>query len=257
MTVLRRIFDQQIVPQRITDGYINGTAMCQATDKLIGDYLRNKTTIAFLEALSSDMGIPISELIQIQKGGTPELQGTWVHFDVAINLAQWASPDFAVQVVRWVREWLTGSIKHNYQQPYHLRRYAINRHKIPHTHFSILDQMCIQFLGSMEFKGYILPKELMPDISLGKMFSKELKAQGYDIDLFPTYTHEFDDGHRPPVQARLYPNELLTSCKQMIDVWMKEKAPAYFKKKDPTALPLLTQLIEGDVKPLIFERYPK
>lgn len=62
---------------------------------------------AFFQALSSDIGIPISELIQIIRGGFPELQGTWVHPDITIHLAQWLSPKFAVKVFRWVREWLT------------------------------------------------------------------------------------------------------------------------------------------------------
>ena len=46
--------------------------------------------------LSSDIGIPMSGLIQIICGGQPHLQGAWVHPQVAINLAQWLSPKFAV-----------------------------------------------------------------------------------------------------------------------------------------------------------------
>jgi hypothetical protein len=50
------------------------------------------------------MGIPITELVQSIRGGTPELQGTWVHPQVAIALAQWLSPEFAVKVTKWERE---------------------------------------------------------------------------------------------------------------------------------------------------------
>jgi hypothetical protein len=47
--------------------------MAQAEGKLIGDYLRLDSTKAFLEALSTDMGIPISAvdgLVQVRKGGS-------------------------------------------------------------------------------------------------------------------------------------------------------------------------------------------
>jgi hypothetical protein len=44
-------------------------------------------------------GIP-SDLF---KHDQPQLQGTWVHRHVALDLARWLSPQFAVQVNEWVR----------------------------------------------------------------------------------------------------------------------------------------------------------
>jgi hypothetical protein len=70
--------DGQLIEQRKIDGYINATAMCKVAGKLFADYARLSTTRAFVIALSSDMGIPISELIQSVKGGGPTIQGTWV-----------------------------------------------------------------------------------------------------------------------------------------------------------------------------------
>lgn len=90
-----RLADNNVVTQRVTDGYFNATAMCRASGKLMGDYLRLSATKAFLTELSSDMGIPISGLVQSIRGGDPHLQGTWVHPQVAINLAQWLSPKFS------------------------------------------------------------------------------------------------------------------------------------------------------------------
>lgn len=92
------------------------------------------------------------------------MQGTWVHPQVAINLGQWASPKFAVLVSKWVFEWMSGGIKESYKFPYHIRRYLVNRSKIPSTHFSMLDQMTFKLLGALEAKGYIIPANLMPDI---------------------------------------------------------------------------------------------
>ncbi len=61
--------NNQIIHQRPSDGYINATALCQAAGKRVGDYIRLDTTTAFNNELSADMGIPISGLIQIVRGG--------------------------------------------------------------------------------------------------------------------------------------------------------------------------------------------
>ena len=228
------------IDQRANDGYVNATALCKATDKQLGHYLENDRTKAFLEALNSDIGIPISELVQTIKGGVSNLQGTWVHPQVAINLGQWASPKFAVLVTKWVFEWMNGDGAHNYRFPYHIRRYLINRSKMRPTHFSMLDQMTIKLLGPLESKGYIIPDRLMPDISLGKMFSQWLRDNDYDPyddDIFPTYEHVFDDGKRRPVQARLYPNELMTNINLYLEGWIRNgKALKYFADRDMNAI---------------------
>ena len=63
--------------------------------------------IVFNEA-GSDMGIPTSQLIDIKKGNSGEFfQGTWIHPDLAIQLAQWLSPKFAIQVSKWIRQLFT------------------------------------------------------------------------------------------------------------------------------------------------------
>lgn len=128
----------EIINQRAKDGYINATTMCKAAGKNWADYNRIGPTKAFLDELSADMGLPITELIQSFSGGIPNLQGTWVHPYVAINLGQWLSPAFAVQVSKWVTEWVAGGPQVVESMPYHLRRYVANMAAIPQTHFSIL-----------------------------------------------------------------------------------------------------------------------
>lgn len=111
--------EKSTIEQRASDGYFNATAMCKAAGKKISHYLGGGGTQDFLAELSSDAGIPASELAQSIKGGEPHLQGTWVHPQVAVNLAMWLSPKFAVLVSKWVHEWLTG--KHvPTKLPYHL-----------------------------------------------------------------------------------------------------------------------------------------
>jgi hypothetical protein len=101
-------FDTFRVPIR-NDGMINATALCTAGNKLIGHYLENKQTKAYLEALESNIGIPILELIQVKTGG--DHSGTWVHRKIGYHLAQWISPQFAVKVSNILDElFVSGSV---------------------------------------------------------------------------------------------------------------------------------------------------
>ena len=198
--------DGEVIPQRPRDGYINATRLCQQAGKLFGDYYRLTQTKAYLDELSADMGIPISGLVQIIRGGNDKLiQGTWVHPQVAIHLGQWLSPAFAVQVTRWVFDWIQG--KSQGYMPVHVQRYLKNKSKIPHTHFSMLNEIYLNLFATLEDYGIIPPDKLMPDISTGRMFSSFLRSKGIDPNQFPTYEHEFADSSRRPVQARLYPIE--------------------------------------------------
>ena len=232
-----------IVDQRAEDGYINATAMCKAAGKLIADYARLTSTKEFMAELQSDMGIPISELMQQVKGGEPHLQGTWVHPQVAIHLAQWLSPKFAVQVTKWVHEWMSGKTPSMTKMPFHLERHMLNFHKIPTGHFSVLQEMTNALVAPMEAQGYRMPETMMPDITHGKMLCQHLREKhGIDTDALPTYQHEFPDGRI--VSAKLYPLEYLGEFRVMLArIWMAEKAAAYFQKRDPLALAALDKIL--------------
>lgn len=84
---------------------VNATEMAKPFGKLVGDWLRLKATTEFIEALSADMHIPISALIQVVKGGNSE-QGTWLHEDVALEFARWLSPSFAIWCNKRIKELL-------------------------------------------------------------------------------------------------------------------------------------------------------
>lgn len=84
---------------------VNATEMAKPFGKLVGDWLRLKTTTEFTEALSADMQIPISALIQVVKGGNNE-QGTWMREDVALEFARWLSPSFAIWCNKRIKELL-------------------------------------------------------------------------------------------------------------------------------------------------------
>ena len=58
------------------------------------------------------MQIHISQLIDVKKGNSSKFsQGSWIHPDLAVQLAQWISPIFALQVSKWIREIaITGAV---------------------------------------------------------------------------------------------------------------------------------------------------
>ena len=108
-----RSWNGKAIRQR-EDGYLSATDMCQACGKQIKHWNENKSTHEYLEALSTDVGIPTTELIITIQGGIPQNQGTWVHDLVATELARWLSPSFSVQCNKWVRELLlTGYVTLN------------------------------------------------------------------------------------------------------------------------------------------------
>ncbi|HIF7454090.1 TPA: KilA-N domain-containing protein, partial [Escherichia coli] len=242
LSLISREIDGEIIHLRAKDGYINATSMCRTAGKLLSDYTRLKTTQEFFDELSRDMGIPISELIQSFKGGRPENQGTWVHPDIAINLAQWLSPKFAVQVSRWVREWMSGE-RTTAEMPVHLKRYMVNRSRIPHTHFSILNELTFNLVAPLEQAGYTLPEKMVPDISQGRVFSQWLRDnRNVEPKTFPTYDHEYPDGRVYP--ARLYPNEYLADFKEHFNnIWLPQYAPKYFADRDKKALALIEKIM--------------
>ena len=234
--------DGKLINQRAVDGYVNATAMCKAVSKNFADYRRLLNTEAFLKELSSVVGIPITELVYSYQGGNPQTQGTWVHPDVAINLGQWCSPKFAVAVSRWVRDWMAGKFQKG-SLPYHVERYMANRSEIPHTHFSMLNEMMFGFVGQLEKDGYTLPEILVPDISMGKIWCKWLREKkGIATDSLPTYKHRYQDGR--VVDAKLYPNSVLADFRQHFhEEWLPKHAVKYFEVKDPKALPYLQKLL--------------
>ena len=77
------------VGQRVSDGYINATAMCKAVGKKWSDYRRLETTQAFLDELARSLGYPMDLLTDSITRGPNHERGTWVHPFVAVTLAQW------------------------------------------------------------------------------------------------------------------------------------------------------------------------
>lgn len=112
-----------VVEQRVTDGFINATAMAVAHEKNIADCFRSQEVFDFLIGLAEDMGLEIKygishksglerisraypELIVSRQGSPENGGGTWIHPDLSPRVGQWCSTRFSIQVSRWVREWM-------------------------------------------------------------------------------------------------------------------------------------------------------
>lgn len=247
LELIPRKVKESTIQQRASDGYINATELCLVAGQQWHRYIWLETTGHFLRTLAGKEGLTVPQLCEDRSNGV-----VWVHPKVALHLAQWLSPEFAVQVTDWVYEWMSGGGKPAPSSgglPYHLERHMANVGKVPHTHFSILQEMTTSLIAPLEVQGYTLPEKMLPDISQGRMFCKFARETlGIDTDELPTYDHEFPDGRI--VSAKLYPVEYLGYFRKFIsDVWLPERAATYFRERDPKALPMLDKVLSIEYKP--------
>jgi hypothetical protein len=93
-----------VIISRPIDHYIDATQLCKAGGKKFEDWLSLDSTKEFTREIESIKGIPSSLLVETNKGDTSRFRrGSWIHFDLSIQLAQWLSPTIAVQVTSWLR----------------------------------------------------------------------------------------------------------------------------------------------------------
>ncbi|WP_267378078.1 MULTISPECIES: KilA-N domain-containing protein [unclassified Sphingomonas] len=246
LTLVPHTYQGSLIQQRATDGYINATAMCKAAGSEWSAYRRIGQTEAFITSLERSLQIHRDLLIQSIVTGANDVRGTWVHPQVAINLASYLSGDFAVQVSQWVLDWMSGkgAPRRPAELPFHIRRYLANQYSVPTGHFSVLTELTLLLIAPMEALGYSLPERLWPDISSGRMFAKFLRDEhGIDTDAMPTYIHTFED-KRQPVRAKAYPEKMIHHFRAHFrNVWLPQRAADYFADRDGAALAYLPRLL--------------
>jgi hypothetical protein len=98
--------------------------MCLAHNKDVHYWLIQDSTRRIVFALAKRLGIEIKtqkngdsvtarlsdlfpSLLIVRRGSPSNGGGTWIHYKLAVNLAQWCNEDFALLVSDWVEEWLT------------------------------------------------------------------------------------------------------------------------------------------------------
>jgi len=84
------------IAQRVTDEYVDATALCQSEGKELSSYLRAQGNQKYIEALAADLQISRSELIQIAQGNGGH---TYVHPEVAMDIGD-ILPTLTLQVQR-------------------------------------------------------------------------------------------------------------------------------------------------------------
>ena len=98
------------ISRRTIDGYVNATAMCKANGKQWSKYRESDRCQTYLDALAETSETRMFDLIESRQG---QGGGTWVHPQVAVDLARWISAPFAV----WMDGWFLESIQHPQPTP--------------------------------------------------------------------------------------------------------------------------------------------
>ena len=165
----------------------------------------------------------------------------------AEKFEEWLFEDVIPQIRK---KWFYGRVDRS-EVPNFYKRYLGNIHKIElHKYFSVVSELFTILYSELEKVGYVIPnkaedgKLIMPDISVGRMFSAYLEKQNSKYkDAFEYYDHSFDDG-RPDQKARKYTIEALPLFrKYVIEVWIPENAERYFRERDELALGYLPKLL--------------
>jgi len=107
--LISRSWNGTPIQRRTTDGYVNATAMCQANGKNWSKYRETDRCQEYLDALAETSDIGGMVLIQSRSGNGG---GTWIHPQIAVDLARWISAPFAV----WMDSWFIGELNNRVSQ---------------------------------------------------------------------------------------------------------------------------------------------
>lgn len=234
LALIPHAYQGELVSLRTGDGYIDATSMCKAAGKNWSDYRRLGTTNAFLSELSTALQIPIAELIQSVVGGSGT-QGTWVHPQLAIHLAQWASPKFAVQVTGWVFDWMTGLDPRDRIWQQYEDRVSLIYNNVPNGYFCIFNEISSLF-ATLIIGGANFGTRMILDLSVGSHWARHWKNSDLEklYGLRAKFDHHFPryfpQSWSNPQKANCYPDMALGEFRRwMREVYMETLLPAYLR----------------------------
>lgn len=101
--------DRSITVPFTGEAFFNATVAAKAFDKLPKDWLRNKETQEYMDALGATLTTEEDQLVIVRQGGAPNEQGTWLHPKLVVAFARWLHPKFAVWCDMQVEEILRGN----------------------------------------------------------------------------------------------------------------------------------------------------
>jgi len=102
-----RTWNGTAIERRRADGFVNATAICQANGKRWAKYSESDRCKEYIAALMSEVRNPDFAPVQSHRGGSAGGGQTWIHPSLAIDLARWISPAFAV----WMDDWFLESLQ--------------------------------------------------------------------------------------------------------------------------------------------------
>ncbi|WP_086620028.1 BRO-N domain-containing protein [Erythrobacter tepidarius] len=158
---------------------------------------------------------------------------------------------------KWVTKEVLPSIRktggYGRNTPAFIRRYNQNWDRCALGHFSVINEIVVRLWGRFEHLGHILAdvaqdgREIRPDISVGRGFSKWLKDNHPTVaDNYTFYSHWTPAGE---FDARQYPDAMLPLFREYLDqVWIPNEAERYFNRRDPAALPHIGHLLPAPAK---------
>ena len=177
------------------------------------------------------------------------------HYDRSDNeVAQYSADQFTEMGINaWIQS-ITGWKGEPSTQtyiPYWYKRLSLftSKTRIPDGWWSAFEELA-KMMRELEGYGYVLPdvsrttgQKITPDISIGQLFCKHMRLNGYDVDgTVQKYTHYYPDGRI--VDANIYPDDWLKEFRTWFNTkWKRERLIKYLGERDPEALPSIAKLL--------------
>jgi len=173
----------------------NATHMAKAFGKVPKDFLLLKQTKSFIKVLSKTLDNNASErwgnppigqnnAYRVIKGGTPELQGTWMHRKLALKFAAWLSPEFELWVYDHIEQLLFTDPK-KFQQP----KREVNRVDYEQIRAELFHHFTCLTKDQRGIIGFVIDRYLAAD----KKSDKTRAARAYfDLELERSFPYAPD-----------------------------------------------------------------
>jgi DNA-binding XRE family transcriptional regulator len=177
------------------------------------------------------------------------------HYDrLGYEVAQYSADQFVEMGLNsWIQSitgWRGDQPTRSYI-PYWYQRLSLftAKTRIPDGWWSIFEELA-KMMRELESFGYALPdvsettgQKITPDISIGLMFCKHMRGNGFDVDQeCRKYKHYYPDGRI--IDANIYPDTWLPEFRAWFNTtWKQKRLIDYLGKRDPESLPSIALLL--------------
>ena len=110
--LMKRDFNGQIITQRTKDSFFNATELLSVYNlnsnitKVFAEFWSNKKTKDFIQVLENDLNFNIGDSLCLKTHETKRGRGgaTWMHPYLFVKFAMWLSPEFELEIIKWVHD---------------------------------------------------------------------------------------------------------------------------------------------------------